>query len=209
VDRAEGRVTHHSFSFGEHYDADRLDFGPMVCHDDHLLGSGRGFDTHRHRDLEIVTWVVAGALRHTDSSGATTVLEAGSVGVLSTGDGVDHSEHATETGPCRFVQMWLRPVAGESEPGYTSRPVTLPPNELVPVAQPRSDAVLWAGRLDGRGSIGLPAAPRVHAFVATGALLRSSLAEPLHAGDAFLMTDEPGYSVTAGVPTDLLVWTFG
>jgi redox-sensitive bicupin YhaK (pirin superfamily) len=209
VDRAPGRVTHHSFSFGDHYDADRLGFGPMVCHDEHLLGSGRGFDTHHHSDLEIVTWVVSGALRHTDSSGSTTVLEAGSVGVLSTGDGVDHSEHATESGPCRFIQMWLRPVEGESEPGYTARPVTLPPNQLVPVAQPRRDAVLWAGRLDGHGSIELPAAPLVHAFVATGALLRSSLAEPLHAGDAFLITDEPAHTVTAGVPTDLLVWAFG
>jgi quercetin 2,3-dioxygenase len=209
VDRAPGRVTHHSFSFGDHYDADRLGFGPMVCHDEHLLGSGRGFDTHHHSDLEIVTWVVAGALRHTDSSGSTSVLEAGSVGVLSTGNGVDHSEHATESGPCRFIQMWLRPVEGESEPGYTARPVTLPPNQLVPVAQPRLDAVLWAGRLDGHGSIELPAAPLVHAFVATGALLRSSLAEPLHAGDAYLMTDEPAHTVTAGVPTDLLVWAFG
>ncbi len=209
MDRAEGRVTHHSFSFGDHYDAERLGFGPMVCHDDHLLGSGRGFDTHHHRDLEIVTWVVAGALRHTDSSGSTTVLEAGSVGVLSTGDGVDHSEHATETGPCRFIQMWLRPAEDGSEPGYTTRPVTLLANELVLVTQPRPDAVLWAGRLDGRGSLELPTAPQVHAFVATGALLRSSLAQPLAAGDAFLMTDEPAHSVTAGVPTDLLVWTFG
>ncbi len=89
-------MTHHSFSFGEHYDPERLGFGPMVCHDDHLLGSGRGFDTHHHSDLEIVTWVVSGALRHVDSSGSTTVVEAGSVAVLSTGDGVDHSEHATD-----------------------------------------------------------------------------------------------------------------
>ena len=202
-------MTHHSFSFGGHYDAERLGFGPMVCHDDHLLGSGRGFDTHRHSDLEIVTWVVAGALRHTDSSGSTTVLDAGSVGVLSTGDGVEHSEHATESGPCRFIQMWLRPDEGESEPGYAARPVTLPTNELVAVAEPRADAVLLVGRLDGHGSLELPAAPLVHAFVATGALLRSSLAEPLAAGDAFLMTDEPAHTVTAGVPTDLLVWTFG
>ena len=208
VDRAQGRVTHHSFSFGDHYDAERLGFGPMVCHDDHLLGSGRGFDTHQHSELEIVTWVVEGSLRHTDSSGTTTVVDAGSVAVLSTGDGVDHSEHATETGPCRFIQMWLRPAEGASEPGYTTRAVTLPPNELVPIAQPRPDAVLMAGRLDGRGSIELPASPQLHAFVATGALLRSSMAAPLAAGDAFLMTDEPAHSVTAGVPTDLLVWTF-
>src|SRR5687768_14443694 len=52
-DRAEGRVTLHSFAFGEHYDPERLEFGPMVCHDEHLLGSGRGFDTHRHSNLEI------------------------------------------------------------------------------------------------------------------------------------------------------------
>src|SRR5689334_9158618 len=65
VEREVGRVTHHSFSFGEHYDPERLAFGPLVCHDDHLLGSGRGFDTHHHSDLEIVTWVVSGALRHT------------------------------------------------------------------------------------------------------------------------------------------------
>lgn len=202
-------MTHHAFSFGDHYDAERLDFGPMVCHDDHLLGSGRGFETHRHSDLEIVTWVVAGALRHVDSSGSETVLEPGSIGVLSTGDGVEHSEHATDAGPCRFIQMWLRPSEGGSEPGYAARPVDLPTNDLVPVAQPRPDSVLWAGRLDGQGSLELPAAPQVHAFVATGALLRSSLAQPLAAGDAFLMTDEPAHSVTAGVPSDLLVWTFG
>jgi redox-sensitive bicupin YhaK (pirin superfamily) len=209
VERAEGRVTHHSFSFGDHYDAERLGFGPMVCHDDHLLGSGRGFDTHHHSDLEIVTWVISGALRHIDSSGSTTVVEAGSVAVLSTGDGVDHSEHATETGPCRFIQMWLRPGDGDPEPGYTVAPVTIPTNELAVIAQPRPDSVLWAGRLDGHGSIALPAAPQLHAFVATGALLRSSMAAPLAAGDAFLMTDEPSHTVTAGVPTDLLVWTFG
>ena len=128
--------------------------------------------------------------------------------VLSAGAGVDHSEHATDAGPCRFIQMWLKPVEGESEPGYTVRPVALPTNSLVSLARPRPDAELWGGRLDGRGSIELPAAPKLHAYVATGALLRSSLAAPLAAGDAFLMTDEPAHTVTAGVPTDLLVWTF-
>jgi len=208
VERAAGRVTHHSFSFGERYDPELLGFGPMVCLDDHLLGSGRGFDTHRHSDLEIVTWVVSGSLSHRDSSGATTVLDAGSVAVLSTGAGVEHSEHATQDGPCRFVQVWLRPVEGESEPGYSARHVPLPLDQLVQVAQPRLDAVLSVARLDGGGSLELPVAARVHAFVATGALVRSSLAEPLSAGDAFLMTDEPARVVTAGVPTDLLVWAF-
>lgn len=215
VDRAPGRVTRHAFSFGAHYDPDRVAFGPLVCHDDHLLGSGQGFETHPHADLEIVTWVVSGALRHTDSSGASGVLEAGSVGVLSTGARVEHSEHATDDGPCRFVQAWLPAVEGESEPGYAARPVSLPAGELIRVARPRHDSAMWVARLDGRldgqidgrGSLELPVSPRVHVYVATGALLRSSLAEPLAAGDAFLMTDEPSHTVAAGVPTDLLLWT--
>ncbi len=200
VDREVGRVTRHAFSFGPVYDPERLAFGPMVCHDDHLLGPGRGFDTHPHSGLEIITYVVSGALRHTDSTGAETIVPAGSVAVLSTGSGVEHSELATDDGPCRFVQVWLRsersggatyvvhdggdPV--EPLPGTTLRWVPLEPG--VPAT--------------------LPAAPLLHAYVVSGALLRSSLAEPLSAGDAFEMTDEGAHEVTAGVPTELLVWTF-
>lgn len=212
VDRAAGRVTHHAFAFGSHYDAEHVSFGPLVCHDDHLLGSGQGFDEHRHADLEIVTWVVAGAVQHRDSSGVQTVVEAGSVAVLSAGSGVSHSEHATADGPARFIQMWLTPESPSevtrADPAYAVDRPELPPNELVPVASPRSDSVLSVVRLDGRSSVTLPEAPRVHVFVATGALLRSSLAEPLSTGDAFLMTDEPAHHVAAGVPTELLVWTF-
>lgn len=208
VERMPGRLTHHAFSFGQHYDPERLEFGPMVCHDDHLLGPGKGFDTHRHSGLEIVTWVVSGALRHTDSEGRSTVVEAGSVAVLSTGEGVEHAEHATDDGPCRFVQVWLRAMEGESEPGYTATPVTLAAHRPEPIAQPRPDSVLWAVRLDGTAAVELPTAPRVHAYVASGALLRSSLAEPLATGDAFLMSGEPAHTVAAGVPTLLLVWTF-
>ncbi len=220
VEREAGRQTRHAFSFGSDYDPERVSFGPLVCHDDHLLGPGTGFDSHRHSDLEIVTWVVSGALRHVDSWGGESVVRTGSVAVLSTGSadagGVEHSEHATDDGPCRFVQMWLRPGEGraaasdEHGPGYVVAPVDLPANRPVPIAQPRLDAVLWAVRLDGTASlpVELPTAPSVYAFVVTGALLRSSLAQPLAAGDAFAMTDEPAHTVAAGVPTDLLVWTF-
>ena len=232
MEREPGRLTHHAFSFGPVYDPERVSFGPLVCHDDHLLGPGRGFDTHRHSDLEIITWVVSGALRHVDSRGGSavdsavdsavgSVVQPGAVAVLSTGPadagGVEHSEHATDDGPCRFVQMWLRAAEGGAGSGsrsgsssYVVAPVDLPPNRPVPVAQPRLDSVLWVVRLDGAQgtSVELPTAPRVHAFVVTGALLRSSLAQPLAAGDAFEMTDEPAHTVAAGVPTDLLVWTF-
>ncbi|WP_345262124.1 pirin family protein [Nocardioides nanhaiensis] len=215
VDREAGRRTQHAFSFGAHYDPQRLELGPMVCHDDHLLGAGRGFETHRHSDLLIVSWVVEGALVHTGSAAGEVTLGPGSVAVLSAGsDGVDHAEHAASSGPCRFVQVWLRP-GEESEvlvqPGdYQHATPDVVPDTAQPLAQPRLDAVLWLVRLSGDPAVAveLPTAPLVHAYVATGALLRSSLAEPLATGDAFVMTDEPAHTVSAGVPTDLLVWTF-
>ncbi|WP_460852663.1 pirin family protein [Nocardioides montaniterrae] len=202
TDREQGRRTLHSFAFGEHYDADRLDFGPMVCHDEHLLGSGQGFEQHRHSGLEIVSWVVSGSLVHADSSGATVEVEAGSWGWLTAGAGIDHSEHASADGPCRFIQVWLRAdESPESVYQTGTGPLT------VPLAD--GDATFTPVHLEAGETFTLPAARRVHAFVASGALLRFSLAEPLQAGDALLLTDEPAYDVQAGVPTDLLVWNFG
>ncbi len=209
TEKTTGRLTQHALSYSGHHDPDRLGFGPMVCHDDHLLGAGRGFDLHRHSDLEIVTYVVAGALRHTDGSGESVVVPTGSVAVLSAGpEGVEHAEHATKDGPCRFVQAWLRPVEGEGEPGYAVARAALGPAAFSPIAQPRLDAVLWAAQIEAGESVEVPAAARVHVFVATGGLTRSSMAEPLVAGDAFEMVGEPAHTVTAGVPTLLLVWAF-
>ncbi len=205
-------VTHHAFSFGEHYDPERLRFGPMVCHDDHHLGTGKGFDTHRHSGLDIVTWVVAGRLEHRHSGGGPTVVEAGQVAVLATGSGVEHSEHATEDGRARFVQVWLTSAddaaAGAGDPSYDVRSVPAVTGSLVEVARPQPGASLQLARLDALQTLALPVAPKVHTYVVTGALTRSSMAEPLAAGDAFLFTDEPAHEVTAAVPTDLLVWTF-
>ena len=92
--RGEGRTTRHSFSFGDHYDPENVGFGPMVCHDDHLLRGGAGFPEHPHRDVEIVTWVLSGAVVHTASVGPPTTVAAGQVQVLSAGSGVLHSEIA-------------------------------------------------------------------------------------------------------------------
>ncbi len=220
VDRVPGRVTHHAFAFGRHYDSEHVGFGPLVCHDDHLLGSGQGFETHRHADLEIVTWVVAGAVTHSDGvSGEPTVVVPGTVGLLSAGSGVEHAEHATADGPARFVQAWLTPDETGTPPSYAAVPVDLEPDRLVlvasgsddaaPVRLATSGATLSVARLGHGVTLALPEAPRLHVFVASGALTRSSLAEPLSAGDALLVTDAVGLEVTAAVPTELMVWVFG
>jgi redox-sensitive bicupin YhaK (pirin superfamily) len=206
VERAPGRLTAHAFSFGATYDPEHVRFGPMICHDDHLLRDGEGFPAHEHADLVIVTWVVSGAVRHTGPEGETR-LEPGQLGVLRTGAATTHSEVA-DAPQTRFVQVWLTPA----EPGGPSYSVVTPdlaPGRLVEVAEPEPGAALSVVRLGDHETVTIPAAPRSHVFVSRGALLRSSLAEPLHEGDAFLFTHEPDTELTAGVPTELLVWSFG
>lgn len=205
VDRSPGRLTAHAFSFGSHYDADHVRFGPMVCHDDHLLRMGEGFPPHDHAGLVIVSWVLSGALDHEGPSGPQR-LAPGQVAVLRTGAGVTHAEVAAAP-QTRFVQVWLD-APGSDEPSYdvaTPDPAT---GEVVRVAEPLPGAVFSVARLDANQALTVPAAPLTHVFVGRGALLRSSLAEPLQDGDAFLFTDEPAHEVVAGVPTELLVWQF-
>ena len=221
VSRDEGRSTRHSFSFGDHYDPDNVGFGPMVCHDDHLLRGGAGFPDHPHRDLEIVTWVLSGALVHTASVGAPTAVGAGQVQVLSAGTGILHSEIAEHgSGPTRFVQTWVRPDEPGAAPSYASAAVhdVVAGGGLVPVVSGRdggavarigtASATLHAAVLDPGESVTLPDDPLQHVFVATGSLARSSLAEPLSAGDAFRISDRPELRLTAAAPTELLVWSF-
>ncbi|CAN5610075.1 pirin family protein [soil metagenome] len=207
VERQAGRLSRHSFAFGADYDAGNLRFGPMVCHDDHLLGVGQGFETHRHSDLVIVTWVLSGALAHTDSSGTYDVVTPGEVAVLRTGEGVEHSEVASAP-QTRFVQVWLAPEQPDEVSSYDVTPAAVVPGELSVVATPLPGATFSVARLETGDVLALPAAPLSHVYVARGALLRSSLAEPLQDGDAFRFTDEPSYEVTAAVPTELLVWSF-
>jgi quercetin 2,3-dioxygenase len=221
VTRGEGRTTRHSFSFGDHYDPENVGFGPMVCHDDHLLRGGAGFPDHPHRDLEIVTWVLSGAVVHEASVGRPSTVGAGQVQVLSAGSGVVHSEIAEPgAGATRFIQTWVRPDVAGADPSYASASVQdgLTAGGLVPVVSGRdgaaaarigtASATLHAAVLDAGESVTLPYDPLQHVFVATGSLARSSLAEPLSVGDVFRITDRPGLSLTAASPTELLVWSF-
>ena len=217
VTREPGLHTRHAFSFAGHYDPDNVGFAAMVCHDDHLLARGRGFSAHQHADLEVVTWVLQGTLRHTDDQGRTELLRAGSVAVLSAGTGVEHAEIADpESGPTRFVQVWLTPDRAGVTPSYATAAVDLSGGGLVTVASGDGNglrigttgATLSVARVPDGGRLTLPDAPRQHVYVARGALVRSSLAQPLAEGDAFRIVDHPGLEVAAAVPTELLVWSF-
>lgn len=208
-----GRETRHSFSFGPHYDPANLGFGPLVCHNDDLLEPGSGYPDHPHSELEIVTWVLEGALVHTDSTGTSHVVEAGRAQVLSAGSGIRHSEVADPgSGRCRFVQAWLAPSASGTTPSYALGEAPPPASGLVEVVGGdglplgTSGARLLVARLAPGASVTLPDDPRQHVFAATGAVSVEGLA--LEAGDAVRITDEPGHLVRASAETDLLVWSF-
>ena len=214
-------ASHHSFSFGPHFDPANTGFGLLVASNDDVVAPATGFDTHPHRDLEIVTWVLSGAVVHTASIGPPTTVAAGQVQVLSAGSGVLHSEIAEPgSGPTRFIQTWVRPDEPGAAPSYSSASVhdAVAAGGLVPVVSGHdgaaaarlgtASATLHAVVLQAGESVTLPDDPLQHVFVATGSLARSSLAQPLSAGDAFRISDRPGLSLTAASPTELLVWTF-
>lgn len=211
---AAGRLTRHSFSFGPHYDPGNLGFGPLVCHNDDLLDVGAGYPEHPHAELEIVTWVLEGALVHTDSTGASHVVEAGRAQVLSAGSGIRHSEVAdAASGRCRFIQAWIAPTEPGTEPSYVLGEAPSPTaSGLVEVVGGQAlpigtrGARLLVARLAPGQAVALPEDPRQHVFAATGAADLEGIA--VRGGDAVRLTDEPGRVLTATEATDLLVWTF-
>lgn len=216
---AQGRSTAHSFSFGAHYDPGNVALGPLVAHNDEVLPPGTGYTEHRHTGLEIVTWVVSGALRHRDDRGREVVVPAGAVQRLDAAAGVAHSEVAAADAPTRFVQSWLRLDAADDPDaaGAAGAETTYAWAAVEPVAGGwvdlagreglplrTRDAALLLGVPGGDG-LAVPSAPLVHLFVVSGRVAVGR--EVLGDGDALRTSDHEPLSVTAvaGDPR-LLLW---
>ena len=206
--RDEGRTTWHSFSFGGHYDPGNIGFGAITALNDELLPPGTGYPDHPHRDVEIVTLVLEGALRHS-SGGSSTVLGPGELSRTSAGVGIVHAEVA-DSGTTRFLQTWLRPDSPGGPASYVSAPIGSP-SDLTEVVGPAG--VVGVGTSGARlyvaepapGRILLPDAPLLHVF-SGGATLTLGERE-LVAGDAARLTGEGGRELTVEVPGPVLVWS--
>jgi len=219
----------HSFSFGHHYDGGNTHHGLLLVNNDDVVAPGMGFETHPHRDMEIVTWVLQGQLVHQDSEGHNGVIYPGLAQRMSAGTGILHSEKndawrltgaATHDDPVHFVQMWVVPDEDGIEPGYEQLEIDaeLLAGGLVPVASgmPQHDgasaihiknkyAALHAARLQPGDSVTLPDAPYLHLYVPRGAVSLEGAGE-LSAGDAVRLTGVGGQRVTASEPAEILVW---
>jgi quercetin 2,3-dioxygenase len=127
----------HSFSFSSHYDPANTHHGLLMVSNDDRVAPGTGFGTHPHRDMEIVTWVLEGALAHQDSAGHSGIITPGLAQRMSAGTGILHSEmNASDAEPVHFVQMWVVPDTEGVEPGYEQIDISerLDGGGLVPVA---------------------------------------------------------------------------
>jgi redox-sensitive bicupin YhaK (pirin superfamily) len=226
IHRADGRFrtandwldSRHSFSFGPHYDPANVGFGFLLAHNDETVAPGTGFETHPHQDLEIVTWVLRGALAHRDSQGHSGEVHPGLAQRMSAGSGIQHSEWNDGPDPVHYVQMWVRPDSLDLPPSYEQTELDLTTGELVPVASGlakhasstaihlnQSSAGMSVARLAPGGTITLPAAAYLHLFVATGTANLEGA--ELGTADAVRLNGSDGERVTAGPDgAELLVW---
>lgn len=114
----------HSFSFGGHYDPDRMGFGPLRVVNDDRVAPGGGFPSHPHRDMEIISIVLDGQLAHRDSLGNGRIIETGDIQYMSAGSGVVHSEfNPSDAKPVHFMQIWVQPNAKGLEPRYADQSI--------------------------------------------------------------------------------------
>jgi redox-sensitive bicupin YhaK (pirin superfamily) len=186
----------HTFSFADYYDPGHMGFGPLRVINEDRVQPGKGFGTHGHRDMEIISYVLEGGLAHKDSMGNGSVIRPGDVQRMSAGTGVHHSEfNASDRDLVHFLQIWIEPAERGIEPSYEEKHFDAASKRgrlrLVASSDGREgsvrihqDASLYAALVDGAESIAFEPKPgrRIYVHVVRGEAQVNG--QPLGAGDA-------------------------
>lgn len=210
--------SYHSFSFADYFDRNHMHFGPLRVINEDWVNAGTGFGMHPHKDMEIVTYILAGELTHQDSMGHQEVIRPNDVQRMSAGTGVFHSEfnrHPTDT--CHLLQIWIMPDQKGLKPGYeqTAFDPAQKRGQLRLIAAPdgangavtiHTDTRLYAGLFDGAESTThmLAADRMAYVHVARGNITVNG--EALAAGDALMLRDEAQVLLSNGAEAEVLVF---
>jgi hypothetical protein len=210
--------TRHSFSFGHYHDPAHMGFRALrVINEDHV-DPGAGFDPHPHRDMEILTYVLSGALEHQDSMGNGSVIRPGDVQRMTAGTGVVHSEqNASATEPVHLLQIWLLPARTGLAPGYEQKafPEAERRGRLRPLASAdgregsvtvHQDVTLYSALLGAGESVRHALAPGRHAWVQVARGAVSVNGETVRAGDGVALSDERSLALEASEDAELLLF---
>ena len=210
--------SHHTFSFADYYDPEHMGFRALRVINEDRVQPGRGFGTHPHRDMEILSYVLDGGLAHRDSIGTGSVIRPGDVQRMSAGTGVSHSEfNASQTDPVHFLQIWILPERRGIRPGYEQKTFA---------REEREGALRLVASQDGRaGSLTIHADVAVHAgLLGTGQQASLPLARGRHAyvhvargrvrvngrelgpGDGAALSDEAAVEVAGVADGEVLVF---
>jgi redox-sensitive bicupin YhaK (pirin superfamily) len=209
--------THHTFSFANYYDPEHMGFRSLRVINDDVVEPGKGFGAHPHQNMEIITYVLEGALEHKDNTGGGGVIRPGDVQQMSAGTGIVHSEfNHSQTDRVHLLQVWIEPDSLGIEPGYAQK--YFPPDEkrnrLMQIASPEGadgsltihqDARVFASILEGGTEIEYRISPGRHLWVhvATGTVELNG--EKLEAGDGAAVSEEEAIKL-AGRGGELLLF---
>jgi redox-sensitive bicupin YhaK (pirin superfamily) len=210
--------TYHTFAFGSYDDPEHRRFRSLRVMNEDRIAPGQGFGTHPHRDMEIVTYVLSGALEHRDSMGSGEILRSGEFQRMSAGTGITHSElNPSSTEPVHLYQIWLLPERKGIEPSYEQKrfPESERRNRLQLVASPdgnddsltiHQDVRIYLATLDTAAMTGYSLDSGRHAWlqVLRGAVRVGGAA--LDTGDGAAFTGEPSLQIDAAQPAEIMLF---
>jgi redox-sensitive bicupin YhaK (pirin superfamily) len=207
----------HSFSFGEYYDPAHMGFRALRVINDDRIAPGGGFGTHPHRDMEIITYVLEGALEHRDSLGNGSLIRPGEVQRMTAGTGIRHSEHnASQAEPVHLLQIWLLPAEAGLPPSYEQRALPAATRgglALVASQDGRGGSVtvhqdvgVYAGRLEPGREVAHALAPGRHAWIQVARGDASANGHRLRDGDGAAVSNEARLVFHAAAPYEILLF---
>lgn len=203
----------HHFSFANYYNPERMSFGALRVINDDIIKAGGGFDTHPHKDMEIITYVRKGAITHRDSRGNTGRTEAGDVQVMSAGTGIFHSEFNLESEDTNLYQIWIEPNRKGVEPSWDAR--VFPTEESVDglkllvsgdgraPLQIHQDATIHAGRIHAGHGLEHSIKHQAYLLVSKGEIKLDE--HHLKQGDGAEIRDMPSIKMMAETDADVLI----